>query len=610
MVYSTLLQQVQDVIQHSVHNNIMQEQVEFVVEPAQRGYGDVSSNVAFLLSKRLRQSPAQIASRIVDGCHISSEDLIKSIQAHPSGYINAYADWDKLTQIILTASTQDGYGSMTTDQSCIVEHTSVNPNKALHIGHARNVIVGDVISRILKKAGRTVKVLNYIDDLGLQVADIVLGFKHLKYDMESPSGVKFDAYCGDTVYVNTNIQYETRPELLEIRNKILYNIEQGDTDDARMAEQVTRQVLAAQLETCWKLGVSYDILNFESHIVLSGMWHKIFDRLKSMKITKFETKGENTGCWVINDKVLVRSNGTATYMAKDIPYAAWKVGIIPDPFKYVEYEGQPGSTLYQTTLQDGADMSFNADMVITVIDSRQSNLQNIITKILADMGSKKYIHLGYEAVTLSRETAAGMGIDTEEQAQMSGRRGIYVGVDAVYKALYDNAHHETSKRNPKLDSHTLHLISHALSVATLRYEMIRQDLGRAITFDMDTSTRLDGDTAPYILYSYARACRILERVPNFDHNYTTDLNEQKERGLLRLLSMYPLVIRDATSNLSPKVVARYCHDLAVAFNAFYESCTIIGSGKYESGRLHLTEAFSTVMYDALSVLGIDAPHKM
>lgn len=608
MVYSILLQQVRDIIQQSI-NDITHDKVEFAVEPALGGYGDISSNAAFLLSKRLRQSPARIASRISDGCSIPADSLIKSIQAHPSGYVNAHADWHNLTRTILALSTQSKYGDMTSDQSCVVEHTSVNPNKPLHIGHARNIIVGDVISRILRKAGRAVKVLNYIDDLGLQVADIVLGFKHLKYNMEPPPGVKFDVYCGDTVYVNTNVQYQKNPDLLDVRNQILYNIEQGNNDDARMAAQITRQVLAAQLETCWNLGVSYDILNFESHIVQSGLWHEIFERLKSMGIAKFETRGENAGCWVINDKVLVRSNGTATYMAKDIPYAAWKVGIVPNPFKYVKYK-QPGDTpLYQTSIHEGIDISFSVDMVITVIDSRQSNLQKIISDILKEMGSKKYIHLGYGIVTLSEGTAKEMGIDTDGQAHMSGRRGIYVGVDDVYKTLYKNAYKETARRNPEMNLETLHLISHVISVATLRYEMIRQDLSRPITFDMYTSIRLDGDTAPYILYSYARACRILEKAPSVDCD-TIHLDGQKERDLLRLLGIYPLVIRDATSNLSPKVVARYCHDLAVAFNAFYESCTIIGSGIHEGGRLYMTKSFSLVMYDALYTLGIDAPHRM
>ncbi|MXX21086.1 MAG: arginine--tRNA ligase [Cenarchaeum sp. SB0661_bin_35] len=608
MVYDILIRQVRDIIRQS----IIHSDIEYAVEPARSGFGDISSNVAFLLSKRLHQSPADVARIIADGCIIPPDSLIDTIRAHPSGYVNAYARWDKLAYMILESSIREGYGSIKTGQSCIIEHTSVNPNKALHIGHARNIIVGDVVSRILRKAGHKVTILNYVDDLGLQVADIVLGFRHFKYDIEPPKGIKFDAYCGDTIYVDTNAQYDKHPELYKMRSDILYNIEQGDTDDARMAKEITRRVLAAQLSTCWKLGASYDILNFESHIVQSGLWSQIFDKLKKMKIATYESEGENAGCWVIRDKVLVRSNGTATYMAKDIPYAAWKMGIIKNPFRYVRYEGQPGNTpLYQTIIHDdGIEMPLKADMVITVIDSRQSNLQEMISNILYEMGGKNYIHLRYEAVTLSEKTAKDMGISTDGKTQMSGRRGIYVSVDSVYDTLYRKAYSETSKRNPDMGTDALHLTSHVLSVATLRYEMIRQDLGRPITFDMDKSTRLDGDTAPYILYAYARACRVLEKVWDFGHADTSCIYGDKELHLLRLLGMYPIIIRDAASNLSPKVVARYCHDLAVAFNAFYESCTIIGSGAHQGGRLYMTRAFGAVMHDALHMLGIDAPHRM
>ena len=616
MVFDKLLRQARCMIEDSLRTVTPKEKVEFGVEPAQKNHGDISSNVAFLLSKKFHQSPADIADTIVKACridHDSPENLIKDIRAHPTGYINIYADWDRLSGIILTAATKRGYADTAAKGiSCVVEHTSVNPNKALHIGHVRNVIVGDTISRILKKAGYKVKVLNYVDDSGLQVADVVLGFTHLNYDINPPSGMKFDAYCGDIVYVNVNKKYKTHPELRDIRNKILYNMEQGDTDDARMAETITRRILAAQLQTCWNLGVKYDLLNFESHIVHSGLWQSVFEKLKDAGITKLETEGANVGCWVIHDKVLVRSNGTATYMAKDIPYAAWKLGLLDDPFRYVIYKGQSTDTpLYQTTLKHGDSMSFGADMVITVIDSRQSNLQNMISEILHTMGDGQYIHLGYEAVTLSRKTAMDMGVYTEGKAQMSGRQGIYVGADTVYQTLHDKAYGETSKRNPNLDAETLNEISQALAVGTLRYEMIRQDLGRPITFDMAKSTRLDGDTAPYILYSYARACRILEKAPPFDvSGNTSNINHQKERDLLRLLGMYPLIIRDASANLSPKVVARYCHGLAVAFNAFYESQVVIGSGSTENARLCLTKAFSAVIRDALATLGIDAPSRM
>ena len=617
MSYGTLLDEAGGIIRTALER-LGHPVVRFTVEPSREGHGDASSNVAFLLAKELRQSPREAAEAVAGACRVGG--LVRSIEAHPSGYLNMHADWDRLAGTILAECVREGYGSGSSGANTrvSVEHTSVNPNKALHIGHVRNIVVGDVISRILKKTGHIVKVLNYIDDSGLQVADVVLGFTRLGFAAEPPEGEKFDAYCGDRVYVGTTQQYEKDPTLQEVRREILREIEQGETESARMAEQVTRRVLAAQLQTCWSLGVRYDLLNYESQIVRSGLWEHTFDRLKQEGLATLETDGENTGCWVIGDKVIVRSNGTATYMAKDIPYAAWKLGLLEDPFGYEGYPGgQPGgTTLYQSTLEGGTPMDFAAERVITVIDTRQASLQKAVSEAVSRLspgGEGSYVHLGYEAVTLSPKTAKHLGMETERRAQMSGRKGIYVGADAVYEMLCERAAAETTKRNPEMNKETLGAVSRAVAVGTIRYEMIRQDLGRPIIFDLERSTSLEGDTAPYLLYSHARACRILEKAPG-SPDYQADLSvleANPERDLLRLLGMYGMAIDGASANLSPKVVARYCHDLAVAFNAFYESSRVIGAGDpLENARLCLVDSFGAVIRDALGVLGIEAPVRM
>ena len=210
-------------------------------------------------------------------------------------------------------------------------------------------------------------------------------------------GQKFDHYCGDEVYVKTTEQYLVKPELQEKRNSILKEIEEGKSDTASFATQITSRVLGEQLKTCWRLGVSYDCLNFESEIVRSKLWPEIFEQLKKMELIKFESEGKNKDCWVIlsegeEDKVLVRSNGTATYIAKDIPYAAWKLGLVDDPFYYKKYSDQPsGKTLYQTTLtpNNSPKHDYSSNLVITVIDSRQARLQNIITKLMSQFSSNK-----------------------------------------------------------------------------------------------------------------------------------------------------------------------------------------------------------------------------
>lgn len=609
MAYGMLLDAARDLIDAALGDT--PHDVRYAVDLARPGFGDASSNVAFLLAGVMKERPADIAGRIAGRCVPGG--IIQKVEAHQTGYLNVWADWDVLGGLVIRSCMKAGYGGGFGNKTSVVEHTSVNPNKALHIGHVRNVIVGDSLSRILRKAGDRVTVLNYVDDSGLQVADVVLGFTRLGYVTEPPPGKKFDAYCGDVVYVGVSRQTQDDDTLKKKSRDILADIEKGGTESARMAAEVTRRVLADQLETCRRLGAAYDMLNYESQIVRSGLWKNVFEMLKEMGAAKLETEGVNTGCWVIRDKVIVRSNGTATYMAKDIPYAAWKLGLVDDPFTYGEYCTQPdGTTLYETVLEGGQDLRREAaDRVITVIDSRQASLQKTISNIMKRLGGGAYIHLGYEAVTLSADTAKMLGVGTGD-SQMSGRRGIYVGADAMYETLRTRAAAETAKRNSAMPAGEVDSISDAVAVGAIRYEMIRQDLGRAITFDMERSTRLDGDTGPYLQYSHARARRILEKAPaKPDHAQDLScLAEAKERTMLRLLGTYPMVMGDAYHNLSPKVVARYCHDLAVAFNTFYESYKVIGAGEFENARLCLTEAFCVVISDALGVLGIAAPHRM
>jgi len=603
--------------------------LDFTVEPAKPGFGDVSSNVSFLLAKQLKKSPKDIAEMLSEKYQHCSSTLVLKTEAHPSGYLNFFANWEKLSQLILSESNLPEFGDVDIgkNSTIVVEHTSVNPNKALHIGHIRNIVIGDTVSRILKKVNYKVHVLNYIDDSGLQVADIIVGFKHLGFDQESPEGKKFDHYCGDDVYVKTTEKYESDSSLEEIRKNVLKELEDGNSETAKFADKITRKVLANQLETCWNLSVSYDCLNFESQIIRSGLWSKIFEKIKEMNLIEFENEGKNAGCWVIRgedkeeDKVIVRSNGTATYIAKDIPYAAWKLGLLEDPFNYEKYEKQqPNSrVLWQTTLNenDSEPQNFTGDKVITVIDSRQARLQKIITDLMGKFKSIQdtYIHLGYESVTLSSETAKVLGLDTDgKQAQMSGRKGLYVNADSVYDILKEKTKEETKKRHPEMDSSDIEKIAHDVSVGTLRYEMIKQDLDKIIVFDLTKSLSLDGDTAPYIQYTHARATRILEkskRAPLIDVDFSL-LKEKPALDLIKTIGLFDMQVRDAANNLSPKVIARYCHDLAVSFNSFYEHVKVLelGDEPLENSRLCIVNSFKITLEKALGLLGIVAPDKM
>ncbi len=463
-----------------VCNNLGYPHVDFDVSEASRlEFGDVSCNVGFLLAKSLKKKPFEIAESIAKEYKKDKGKFVTEVMAHNSGYLNFTANYPILTQSVIQSSIQENYGQIDigNNSKTVVEHTSVNPNKALHIGHVRNIIIGDTLSRILQKASYDVKVLNYVDDSGLQVADIIVGFKYGGFSKEPPKGQKFDHYCGDVVYVKTTERYEKEPALAKQRSLILKELEEGKSETAKFGDEITRKVLEEQLKTCWRLGVTYDCLNFESQIVRSNLWKDVFDKMKSMGIIELEKEGENAGCWVIrdesDDKVIVRSDGTATYIAKDIPYAAWKLGILDDPFYYKQYSVQrDGRVLWETTLDTGTKLNFTGDAVITVIDSRQSRLQKIITKIISDFKSKQgsYVHLGYESVTLSAETAKTLNLDTGgKSVQMSGRKGIYVNADYVLDILGVKTYEEAKKRNPDLNEVKLVQISEQVAIGALRY---------------------------------------------------------------------------------------------------------------------------------------------
>lgn len=624
MILERLLSEVSDELERTI-DRINLPQARHSVEPSRPGFGEASSNLAFILAQRLKQNPRKIAADIASAYTIRQEAIIQRVEAHPSGHLNFFADSSKLHGMILREAVGEGYGSsgFGGGRHIVLEHTSVNPNKALHIGHIRNIVIGDVMARILRSSGYDVRVLNYVDDSGLQVADIILGFLHLGFSEEPPGGERFDHYCGNVVYVETTRRYDEDQTLQEKRTAIMQALEDGTGEIAEFARRITGRVLRCQLETCWRLGVYYDCLNFESQIIHSGLWRRIFERLQAEGLVRLEEEGKNMGCWVTpgrdGDVVLVRSNKTATYTAKDIPYAAWKLGLAEDPFRYVPYEAkQPTKTLWCTTLGESGDTKkdMTADRTITVIDSRQSGPQGIITDIMSRFSGRSdaYLHLAYESVTLGAETARQLGADTSGTVQMSGRKGLFIDADSIITLLEGKITSETARRNPQWGPEKLAKTARKVAVGTIRYEMIKQDLDRSITFDHSKSLNLEGDTAPYIQYAHARACRILERAasePDFAVVFDA-LDGQYERDLLRLVSMLPLRVGEAARNLAPKTIARFCYALAVSFNMFYENVRVIDlkDSSITNQRLCLVAAFRETMRRGLDMLGIPAPDRM
>jgi arginyl-tRNA synthetase len=606
--------------------------VEFdVSEPPQKEFGDLSCNVGFLLAKQAKKAPAKIAAELADALAPKIKGTY-ILSAEPAGgHVNFKADYSRLSPAtlaqVLKSPENYGYPDSGQGRHIVIEHTSVNPNKALHVGHMRNVIIGDTLYRIMKATNHRTTVLNYVDDSGLQVADIVVGFRFAGFPVEPPKGKKFDHYCGDEVYVKITEMYEKDPQLAEKRKLVLKEIEEGKSELARFAAEITLRVLNEQLKTCWRMRARYDLLNFESHIVVSKLWSKAFELLKKEKITHFEEEGKNKGCWVIEakdeeDKVLVRSDGTATYIAKDIPYAAWKLGLVDDPFSYQEFIQQSdGSTLYATTLGGKtAGKKFNGgERVITIIDSRQGRLQRIVSQVLSKIGAggREYFHLGYEAVTLSSDTAKAFGIDIGDRQfmHMSGRKGIYVNADYVLDTLHAKAYEEVKTRNPDFTEQQLNATAEEIAISAIRYNMIKQDLDKIITFDVKESLSLEGDTGPYLQYAYARSQRILEKSGQdvAGSSFAFDrLTHESEIALIREIAKLDLVVEDAAKSLSPKSLARYSYSLATAFNFFYEKVPVLKEGDAEvrMARLALVKAFGMALKNALDVLGITALERM
>lgn len=644
VTFRKLADEVQQLISTALSNLGHPEHKFELLDPPKPEFGDLSSNISFELSKVYDVKPYQFAQEFVenylrpiirDQHEKGLLSMISSAEAHPGGYINFRVNNDAFSEITLSKAIEDpnyGFWDVGKGKRVNLEHTSVNPNKALHVGHLRNLILGDVVYRILQFTNHKVRVLNYVDDSGLQVADIMVAFKFAGFPVEPPARnpMKFDRYCGDYVYVKINELYQTNPSLLEKRRQILKELESGQSEIAKFASAIVLRILRDQVTTCWRMKAHYDLLNFESQIVLSDLWETTFDWLKDKKLVQLTVEGKNAGCWTINperqgddEKVIVRSDGTLTYIAKDIPYAAWKVGYVNDPFSYREFSGQWDNTvLWTTTLDISQNESkhpdfTSVDKAITVIDSRQSRLQCIIASVLSKIQQSDniYMHLGYEPVSLSSRTAENLGatINDKRSVQMSGRRGIQVNADDLIDLVKLKAHEEVSSRNPSYPKERLDTLAEAIAVSAIRYNLIKYDLDKNIVFDITESINLNGDTGPYLQYAYARARRILEKSSEkYCRVSLSQLNSGPEIGIIKVISKFDLVVENAARSLKPKIIAKYVHALATSFNVFYETTPVLKEGNRELriARIGLVKAFCKCLEVASDMLGIQSLKEM
>jgi arginyl-tRNA synthetase len=618
-----------------------------VSEPPKSEFGDLTTNIAFLLGKKNHKKPYEIARELVyNSINIQlknkgKDSLILNAEAHPSGHINFNINYKHFNRFILEIVKQEklSFPDIGKNTKITIEHTSVNPNKAIHIGHLRNIVLGDSLYRLFKLTNHKIIVLNYIDDSGVQIADLIVAFKFAGFNSESnDKTIKFDQYCGE-IYVKINELYKTNPDLIEKRKLVIKEIEKGDTDIAEFTNFIVEKIVKQQLLTCWRIKARYDLLIIESQILLSKLWKNTFNLLKDNNIIHFSSEGKNINCWLIKDenneeKVVVRSDQTATYIAKDISFAVWKLNLVEDPFTYKKFSIQwDTSILWKTMLKSESkdELSNNYKLfsndqkpttVITIIDSRQARLQKIISNIIEkvdDTTTKKYVYLGYEAVALSQETVQSIGFELEQINKkiihMSGRKGIFINADIILDELYKKAFSEIKKRNPDWIDSITEKIAEGIAVSAIRYNLIKQDLDKMITFDMKEALNLDGDTSLYLQYSFARAIRILEKgneyLPKFIEMETNAdlklnlLNHKTEIDLIKEISKFSMVIEEAVHTLNPKVIAKHANKLSTKFNSFYESLPVLCDDPFlKVSRLLLVKVFVIVLTNLFDLLGI------
>jgi arginyl-tRNA synthetase len=538
----------------------------------------------------------------------------------------------------------------------VVEHTAINSNKAAHVGHLRNACIGDTVVRMLRSQGYDVEAQNYIDDSGVQVADVVVGFTLIQQGkLQVPGGNQpqpgesFDYFCS-RVYVAVGREYEEHRELLELRKKVLHAIEHGEEpeqgpDFPALAEDLSHQIVKAHLKTMARLNITYNLLTWESAILGAGLWNRTFAMLRQNGLLEKPESGPAAGCWILpfgddsgdeqaagermQDKILVRSDGTATYTAKDIAQHLWKFGLTDDPainvhFRYVpwdvQHDGQtlwtmrvPGDTT-SSTVQEGDPKSFgHAKRAINVIDIRQAYPQQVVRESLSRLGyedqAANLTHIGYEVVTLSRATAAGLGIDTSDGRSfypMSGRKGIEIKADDLINAAMESMLARMSADEQRRETAAI------LAASAIRYFMIRFGLQQVIALDMDEVLRPNGDTGVYLQYAYARASKILRRLQEAGYEEPQRLEdlperlEQSEWELLRHIDAYPRRLAEAAAQLAPNTLAAYAFDLASHFSDFYEHTDAIVREKNErvkAFRTHLVRATVQTMGNVLRVLG-------
>ena len=650
--------------------------------PPRRALGDLAVPLAFELARRLRKAPRAIAQDIVGA--IGRPDGFTRIDAAPNGYVNFFLDRPSHIRAWLQPGrwspvpTRAGHA-----EKEIVEHTAINPNKAAHIGHLRNAALGDSFARLLRFLGRQVEIQNYIDDTGVQVADVAVGFRELERksldDVRAlADSTRFDYYCWD-LYARVTEWYEEDKTRLNIRAAALHDIEHGGNPTSELAAFIADRIVRSHLDTMARLNIGYDLLTWEGDIIRLHFWAHAFEFLKKTGAVYMQPEGRLKGCWVMRiddggeggadsdgagdepvdadpsgvkeeareetrEKVIVRSDGTVTYVGKDMANQLWKFGLLGKDFHYrvfAERNGQP--PLWSTTSRPepaaAAPPSFGrASWVCNVIDTRQSYLQKLVKQALAALGyqdqASHSVHYAYEVVVLSLATARELGYSTDavenrQFVEVSGRKGLGVKIDDMLDRLIEKASVEVAKRNPEIPAPQVRETAHAIAVAAIRYFMVKFSRGKVIVFDMDEALSFEGESGPYLQYAVVRANNIFNKLKERDgldeagviaalESAPGDLvaSESDEAhdlwGLVLDAARLDDIVEQAVRTLELSVLAKYAFGLAQSFSAFYHRYPILNEERQEARlwRAAAVAYYRAQLTKALELMGAAVPPKM
>ena len=631
-------------------------EAEIVIEqPKQSSFGELALPVAFQLAKALKQAPKKIAADLVEAA--GAMPGVASLEVAGNGYINVRFDRGAYGVGLLAG---DGEQPAAAAGKTVVEHTNINPNKAAHIGHLRNAVLGDTFVRMLRALGHQVEVQNYIDNTGVQVADVVVGFHFLEQKTpaevaaliapEEPGSPRFDYLCWD-LYARTSQYYKDHPEALAWRAATLHEIEANHGPLAEMAHLVADAIVNLHLATMLRLNIQYDVLPRESEILHLQFWASAFELLKDRKAIYLEEEGKNKGCWVMpssafrgegdaneDSKVIVRSNGTVTYVGKDIAYQLWKFGLLGKDFYYhplTRYTDGHDVWVSADTPQPRPAPAFGkATRVYNVIDTRQSYLQDVVVAGLRALGfdaqAEQSIHFSYEMVALSPRCCADLGFELSEEdarrpyVEVSGRQGLGVKAYDLMDKLIESALGEVASRHPEDNPVAQQAVAVEIAMGALRYFLLKFTRNTVIAFDFQEALSFEGETGPYVQYAAVRAGRILnkleergETLPDFRAELSREAmarqleNEDCWQVLLAASRAGSALERAVTAG-EPAHMARYAFQLAQEFSNFYQRFKVLDEPDRERRTflLWMTEFFALQLKRTLSILGIAVPAYM